>query len=143
VQFQETLVVGLNQRFEAFKLNPRYDLFPSCRFDQDAAHGLSGGREKVATVRELLTAHQSQVRFMDQRGRLERLPGLLLCQLLGGKLAQLVVDQRQQLLGRMGIALLDGGQDVGNITHRRHRTGESLSGTISLRSYRGVQNRSR
>jgi hypothetical protein len=49
------------------------------------------------------------------------LAGLLLGQLLGRQLAQLVVDQRQQLLGGLGVALFDGGQDAGNIGHRRHR----------------------
>jgi hypothetical protein len=37
------------------------------------------------------------------------------------QLAQLVIDQRQELLGGMRIALLDGGQDTGHIVHRRHQ----------------------
>src|SRR5262249_12241873 len=41
----------------------------------------------------------------------------LLRQLLRGELAQLVVDQRQELLGGGRIALLDGGQDAGDLTH--------------------------
>ena len=44
---------------------------------------------------------QPQVRLVDQGRGLERLPRLLLGQLLRGQLAQLVVDQRQQLLGRL------------------------------------------
>ena len=55
--------------------------------------------------------HQPQVRLVDQGRGLERLAGLLLGQLLGGQLAQLVVDQRQELLGRLGVALLDGRED--------------------------------
>ena len=44
---------------------------------------------------------------MDQGGRLERLAGLLVSQALSRELAQLVLDQRQQL-GRGGrIALLE------------------------------------
>jgi hypothetical protein len=39
---------------------------------------------------------------VDQGRRLERLAGLLLGQLLGRQLAQLVVDQRQQLRGSVG-----------------------------------------
>ena len=49
---------------------------------------------------------------MDQGRGLERLAGLLLGQLLGGQLAQLVVDQGQELLGRLWVALLDGGEDT-------------------------------
>jgi hypothetical protein len=51
---------------------------------------------------------QPYIRLVDQGGGLERLSGLLLCQVLGGELAQLVVDERQELLGGLGIALLDG-----------------------------------
>ena len=50
----------------------------------------------------------------------QRLPRLLLSQLLRRQLAQLLVDQRQELLGGVGIASLDGGQDAGNLAHRRH-----------------------
>jgi hypothetical protein len=38
-------------------------------------------------------------------------------QLESRQLAQLVVDQRQELLGGRGVALLDGRQDAGNIGH--------------------------
>ncbi len=52
---------------------------------------------------------QPEIRLVDQGRGLERLPGLLLRQLHGGQLAQFVVDERQELLGGLGIALLDGG----------------------------------
>ena len=68
---------------------------------------------------------------MDQGRGLERLARLLLGQLLRRQLAQLVVDQRQELLGGVRVALLDRGQDAGDIAHRRHQKGESLSGTTS------------
>jgi hypothetical protein len=42
-------------------------------------------------------------------------------ELLGGELAQLVVDQRQQLRGALRIALLDGGQDARDlVAHGQH-----------------------
>jgi hypothetical protein len=50
---------------------------------------------------------------------LERLTGLLLGQTLRRQAAQVVVDQGQQLLGGVGIALLDGRQNPGNGTHLR------------------------
>ena len=52
--------------------------------------------------------------------RLERLSGVFLGQFLGGESAQLVIDQRQQLAGRLRVALLDGGQDARHFTHGRH-----------------------
>jgi hypothetical protein len=55
--------------------------------------------------------HQPQIRLVYQRRRLERLPRLLLRELLPREPAQLVIDQRQQLLGGLRIALLNGRQD--------------------------------
>src|SRR5262249_28510735 len=66
--------------------------------------------------------HQPQVRLVHQRGRLQGLAGLFVGQLVGRELAQLVVDQRQELRGGLRVALLDGGQDAGDVAHsvRRH-----------------------
>ena len=76
---------------------------------------LSQGRASSAS-------DQPQVGLVDQGGGLERLAGLLLRQPLRGEPAQLVVDQRQQLLGGLGVAPLDGGEDAGHVGHRRgHR----------------------
>src|SRR5262249_38998157 len=38
-------------------------------------------------------------------------------QFLGGQLAQFVIDQRQKLVGGLGIALLDGLEDAGDVVH--------------------------
>jgi hypothetical protein len=54
---------------------------------------------------------------MHQGRGLESLSRLLLGHLLRRELAQLVVDQRQQLLGGLGIALLNCAQNLRNITH--------------------------
>ena len=62
-------------------------------------------------------ADEPEVRLVDQGGGLEGLPGLLLGQPLGRELAELVVDQRQELLGRLGVALLDGREDAGHVAH--------------------------
>ena len=59
-----------------------------------------------------LGVDQADVGLVDQGGRLESLPRLLLGHLLCRQFPQLVVDQRQKLLGGMGIAFLDGGQDA-------------------------------
>ena len=99
-------------------------LLPPGVFHEDAAHGFRGGGEEVAAavpVPRLLDVHQPQVRLVDQRGRLQRLAGLLLGQLLGGEPAEFVVDQGQQVLGVGRVALLDGVQDLGYVTHRPYR----------------------
>jgi hypothetical protein len=49
---------------------------------------------------------------MDERRGLQRLSRLLLSQLLYRQFAQLFVDQRQQLLRGMRIALLQRGQNA-------------------------------
>src|SRR5262249_31887000 len=121
--------------------------------DQDAAHRFRGGEKKVATVGKrsrpgsaspvsiLLPAlHQSQVRFMDQGRGIERLPRLLVRELLGRQFAQLLVDQRQELLGGGRIALLDGGQDARDVAHavKHNRRGGArpAAGRVSTRGGR-------
>ena len=88
--------------------------------DEDAAHGLGGGGEEVPAavpVLGLLAAQQPQVRLMHQRGRLQGLAGPFVGQPLGRELAQLVVDERQQLLRGVRVALFDGSQDLRDIGH--------------------------
>src|SRR5262249_5127142 len=70
---------------------------------------------------------------------LKGLAGSLPRQLLRGQLAQLAVDQRQELLGGVLLALLDGRQDACDLVHegednppRQGRQGNDLTG-------RGVQ----
>jgi hypothetical protein len=46
---------------------------------------------------------------------------MLLPQVLRGQSAQLVVDERQELLGSQRVALLDGGLDTDDCVHRRHQ----------------------
>ena len=81
---------------------------------------------------------QAQVGLVDQGGGLERLARLLLGQPLRRQLAQLVVDQRQQLLGGVRVALLDGRQDAGHVAHRRCTS----RGTHSLVATRKAANAS-
>src|SRR5262249_9619965 len=57
---------------------------------EDAAHGLGRRGEEVAGILEMLIAHQSQVGFVDQCCRLQRLAGPLPRHLLRRQLAQLI-----------------------------------------------------
>src|SRR5205823_11377587 len=88
--------------------------------DHDAAHGFGDRRKEVSTAvpaLDLLCAHQTQVRFVDQRSRLKRLAGLFVGQFLRSEEAQLIVNKRQELLCGGRIALLDGGENSGDLTH--------------------------
>src|SRR5262245_56603798 len=49
---------------------------------------------------------------------------LFLSEFLRRQLTQFLIDQEQELLGGVGIAHLDGGQDAGHLTHRRLTVGE-------------------
>ena len=99
--------------------------------DQDAAHGLGGGGEEVPAAVPapiLRRADEPEVRLVDQGGGLERLAGPLPGQPMRGQPAELVVDQRQELIGRSGVALLDGREDAGDVVHRRGALGQPTDG---------------
>ena len=59
---------------------------------------------------------------MNQCGRLQRLARLLLGHSRGRQLAQLVVDQWQQLSRSVWVASLNGGQNLGDIGHAAEPT---------------------
>lgn len=63
----------------------------------------------------LLHSYQPEVRFMDQGRALERLARFFL-----GQLAKLIVDEWQELLRGVRIALLHGGQDTRDLVDRGH-----------------------
>ena len=54
---------------------------------------------------------------MNERRRLQGLTGFLLRQPLGRQLVQLVVDQRQKLLGGVGLALVNSAQNAADLAH--------------------------
>ena len=68
--------------------------------------------------RNSYSAAQAQVGFVYEGGGLEGLPRLFLREFLRGQFAQLVIDQRQESLGRPGIALFDRREDVRDVIHR-------------------------
>jgi hypothetical protein len=89
------------------------------RFDEDAAHGLRRDRKKVSTPFELRipVPGQPEPSLVDEGGGLERVTGCLLRHFVGGDPAQFVVYQRQQLVGRLGIASLNRLENARHITH--------------------------
>ena len=89
----------------------------ACLLNEDAAHGLGGGTEEMSPAREVWIrfAHQPQPGFMDERGGLQRLVGRFIGHFRRRELAQLLIDQRQQSIGGLGIAVLNGLQNAGNV----------------------------
>src|SRR6516165_7472148 len=73
--------------------------------------------------------HQPQIGLVDQGRGLQGLARLRLGEALGRKAAQLIVNDRPELSGSGGVASLNGGQDVGHVTHRRYQ-GVRFRGTL-------------
>jgi hypothetical protein len=73
----------------------------------------------AATAKKLIqcVAHQAQGGFVNEGRRLESLSGLLVCQALSGEAAQFGVDQRQELVGGLRVALDNGIEDVRHVRH--------------------------
>jgi hypothetical protein len=96
--------------------------------DQDSPHSLGRrGEEMTAAVPGSIPIgpDQSGVSLMDEGRRLERLARLLARQPMGGQLAQLLIHEREQFLGRPGIALLDRQEDSRDLGHRGIRPAHS------------------
>ena len=94
--------------------------FPPGVLDEDAAHGFGGGGKEVSPaipVLHLLHVHEPDVGFVDQGRGLQGLAGRFVGQLLGRQLAQLVVDQGQELTGGVWIAVPDCVQNARALAH--------------------------
>lgn len=121
----------------------------ACAVGQDPPHGLDGSSEEVGSVLAggLRVTTQTQPRFVDQGGRLEVLAGPFVGLLRRRNPAQLVIDQRQQLLGGLGLRL-DWGAAVravlayssGKSLRAEPRPGTGIDAAASFRS--GSQSRS-
>jgi hypothetical protein len=75
-------------------------------FDKNLAHQLSRDAVKMLAAlpfREVLF-DQSQVGFINQRGRLQRVAGPFTAQVAAGQFAQLLVDDRHQLIESGAVA---------------------------------------
>ncbi len=89
--------------------------------DEDAAHGQGRGAEEMHAVvpTRVFLVHQSQPRFMHERGGLQGLPRGFAGHAGGREVAQLVVNEGEQLFGGPTLAALNGGQQEGDFTHER------------------------
>jgi hypothetical protein len=73
--------------------------------DEDAAHHLRCNGQEVGAVLPFhgIPFEQPQIGFVDQSRRLERVAHLLSAQIQPSQAAQFLLDERRQLLQRLGI----------------------------------------
>ena len=84
-------------------------------FNEDAPHGLGGGREEMPPRIPMLHAvniDQAQVRLVHQGRGLQRLGAALLGHVRTGQLPQLLVDQRQEFPRGARVPAADRGEIV-------------------------------
>src|SRR6266567_3934264 len=100
-------------------------LLATNRLDEDPPHRLRRrGKEMAPAVPMPLTASdQPQPGLMHQRCGLQRLARRLVSHLVRRQLAQLVIDQRQQFLGGLGIAGLGSLEYASRVAHALNETG--------------------
>src|SRR5262249_43244343 len=103
------------------------------RFDQDPPHRLGGRHEEMSPAVPFgRIIRQPNIGFMHEGRRLKRLARTLLSQFRRRQFAQLVVDQREELIRGLGIALLNRRQDGRDFVHAARQRLE-LSGGFAPR----------
>ncbi len=111
-------------------------LFASCGIDQDSSHRLGRRTEEVATIGERPFSErtkQSEIRFVNQRGRVQGVAGGLVCHVAARQFSKLVIHQREELSRRLGVSCFDGVEDAGDLVHGindkcpRHSDASTLS----------------
>ncbi len=92
----------------------------ACGVDENAPHRLGGrGKEVCPAFPELgpLHIHEPHIRLVDKSGWLQSLPGVFLGQPSSRELLQFVVHERQQPVGRNGLAQLNLLQNLRDFGH--------------------------
>ena len=89
--------------------------------NENAAHAFSRGAEEMRAVLPGLVwrAHQAQPRLMNQRGGLQCVPGGLTCHAMRRQLSQLFVNERQQFLSSLGVALVNAVENLCDVAYPR------------------------
>jgi len=125
VHGEQLLVVARGGKFRRLKINALLPAPVTQRalatsvLNQDTAHRLCRGRKEMRAPGELrvVVANQPQPGLVHQRRRLECIACGFVRHLGGGKLAQLLVNQRQQFFGGLGVAVLNCLNHPGNVAH--------------------------
>jgi hypothetical protein len=92
--------------------------------NQDAAHRLGGSAEEMGAAIELWIglANQPQPGFMDERGGLQGLVGRFVRHFRRRELPQFSINQWQQFIGGLGVAMFDGLKYAGYVSDGRSYT---------------------
>jgi len=129
---EELVVIGWRSQVQLFNIQALLaaavtdGAFAAGAVNENAAHRLGRGGEKVSPAIPLIfVADETQPGFVDEGGGLKRLARRFVRHFVGGETAQLFIDQRQQLLGGSGIALLSGLEDASDIAHALEISAES------------------
>lgn len=87
--------------------------------DQDPAHRLCGGAKKMCAILplRLIVAAETEPSFVHEGRGLKCLSWRFPCHFLSGQGPQFFIDQRQELMGGMGISFFDALQDGGEAVH--------------------------
>src|SRR5665213_2541368 len=85
--------------------------------NENSPHRLGGRREEVSAIlpARIIFANQAKIRLVHQGGRLQRMSGRFSGHAMPGQLAQLIINQRQQLAGGLGLATVDGLEDLRHV----------------------------
>ena len=128
VNLQKPFVISRHGDFNGVQINAlafssmaRAKFSPGA-FDENVAHGLGGGGEKMSAVLPSwhLSGSQPQPRFVNQRRGLESVARGLLRHLDRGQAAQPLVNQRQQFLRSGDIAMRHGFENVRDVAHGKN-----------------------
>jgi hypothetical protein len=92
--------------------------FATRTLDENAAHRLGSSGKEMCTVGESSVA-ESQPGLVNEGRGLKRVARLFASHFGTGELAELGIDEREQLLAGAGIAALDGSEKAGDVAHRR------------------------
>ncbi len=116
---KDQVIIQLNSVLSAALFKP--PLAPSV-LHQNATHGSRSSREEVTLSIPFTVAvgtDQAQVGLVNQGSRLNGLSWRLTLEFLGRQGAKFLVDDRQEFVGSLAIALFECQEEPGNVVHRR------------------------
>lgn len=93
--------------------------FPARVINEDAPHRFGGGGEEMRAVAPfgLIISAKPQPRLVNERGGLQSLSGIFARHLLRGQLAQFFINQREQLIRGVRVALVNALENDGEFAH--------------------------
>jgi hypothetical protein len=123
VDGQEMVLVGRHGDVHVFNIHALQAAavtageFAAGVVNEEMAHGLGGGGEEMGAIFKgrVFAADQAHPDLMHQGGGLERVTRRAVGHFIRRELAQFRIDQRQQLIGGLRVAVLDGLKNAGHV----------------------------